>query len=319
MADPRIWLTACLPNNVQPAVGELILSDPTTQGNVVLIRGRLSELPHGIRLDRFVDMRVRIASGMEVQRSWGTALVELSELVQVSVTRQSILTLMWYLGPTDLAAIETERAGGRYVTFNIVIEALGVVTVESAAELHPIRGQGQLQLSITEWEDRVLTPLGYKLPPTWERLIPIPGHRPEWTSAEERLDAARKFLRRGEGRDALGAALDAFETIVSGPYNAAQWKAKLKTIPEENLPEQKRDALAEMIGGLCGYLNRVGHHRARQAPAAIGPLSAMPVDQWEVEHVIAAVHFLLALALRLDDMARQAAGASPAEGAGASR
>lgn len=124
-----------------------------------------------------------------------------------------------------------------------------------------------------------------------------------WTEAEQRLDDARKLLRRGEARDALGSVLDAFESVISGPYDAKQWNAKLRSLPEEALPQQKREGLADMLAGFCTYLNRVGHHRGRKADAASAMLPAMPVDQWEAEHVIAAAHFLLSLALRVVEKA----------------
>jgi hypothetical protein len=312
MANPRIQLTVYLPNNTQPSAGELLLGDLMPQNKSVIFHGTFSTLPYSLPLERFVELHVRLTSNVEPDRTWGSVVASAQEVVQLAPTRNSILTFTWHLTPADLEDIERERAGARYVTFNVMLEGLALVTREAGSELHPIRGQSQLQLSVTEWEDKVLNPLSYALPPSWERLMPDRERRehPEWGDAERRLDESRKFLRRGEPRDALGAALDAFESILSAPYDAKEWRAKLQTTPEDIIPPQKREAIADMFAGFCTYLNRVGHHRSRKADAVSAMLPAMPVDQWEAEHVIAVAHFLLPLALRME-AARQAAASAP--------
>lgn len=315
MADPRIQLTAYLPDNTQRYVGELVLGDLTPQNKEVRIQGRFSTLPHGLALERFVELRVRLTSDDDPGKEWGSLVASVQELVQVASTQSSFVTFTWHLTPSDLEEIERQRCGARYVTFNVILQGIALVTREFASELHPIRGQSQLTLSVTEWEDKVLKPLGYSLPPSWERLMPDAERREhrEWTDAEKRLDEARKFLRRGEARDAVGSVLDAFESILSGPYDSKHWMAKLQAVPDDILPPQKREATADMLAGFCTYLNRVGHHRGRKAEAANRMLPAMPVDQWEGEHVIAVAHFLLSLTLRIVDAAPpEAAAAVPA-------
>ena len=227
--------------------------------------------------------------------------------MQVSASRFSTVVFTWHLTHADLEAIEHQRAGARYVTFNIAVDGLAFLGTEAGNEVHPIHGDGQLRMSVTEWEDKVLTPLGYKVPPSWEMLLPDPARRDrrKWAEAERRLGEARKALRRGEAREAVGAALDAFESVLSQPYNAANWRTKLERVPGDLLPKQKRDAVADMLGGLCTYLNRVGHHRGR-TPDLANVLPAMPVDHWEAEYVVAVAHFLLPLGLRLVSEARPA-------------
>jgi hypothetical protein len=87
------------------------------------------------------------------------------------------------------------------------------------------------------------------------------------------------------------------ETSVTQPYDRAAWFARL---PDDLdlMPKDKREATAEMLHGLCTYLNRVGHHRSRRPDVEEQAHQAMPIDQWEAEHVIAAAHLLLAFAIR---------------------
>jgi hypothetical protein len=67
---------------------------------------------------------------------------------------------------------------------------------------------------------------------------------------------------------------------VRQPYKRDNWKGRLKIgTAEDDLPDvkQKREAVGDMLGGFCSYLNKVGHHLA-PASDHDGPLVAVFLD-----------------------------------------
>jgi hypothetical protein len=127
-----------------------------------------------------------------------------------------------------------------------------------------------------------------------------------WNTAEIMLKDARRQLRDGEARDALGSALDQFEALVTQPYADDAWDSLLPA-----MPSQKRDGLVAMLAGACTYLNKVGHHRSRSERDAEGQLVEMPVDQWEGELGVGIAQLLLTYAIRLSDRRASSAGQYP--------
>jgi len=200
----------------------------------------------------------------------------------------------WFLTHRDLESIEASHSRvDAYRTVSFTLEVSGLAQLGEV--IWAIRGESQVTIPRSEWEDLVLRPLGYSVPPSWSELLPNVerlGH-PAWTDAVGRLEAARRLLRAGQARDALDAALDAFESVVTSPYLPESW---LPVVSE--LPQQKQAGFTAMLGGICDYLNKVGHHRDRADRNAQGHLQEMPVDQWEAEHVLGAAQLLLGMVLR---------------------
>jgi hypothetical protein len=297
-----LYLYALRPNGVQTALGRVTLRDLTAlsvdqrsqPGNVELLGRFKPDLPvptPGDPINHFIELRPRASGGLS---TWGRWSVKPTTLP--SFAAEAEFTWTWEVSAGDLDAVERRHVGKRVIEIRLTVEGLAALD----GQVLPVWGQVDLRMFRTEWEDKILTPLKRPLPPSWEQLLPDAqrAEDPNWKRAGEQLDRARVLLRAGEGRQALGEALDAFQAVLSKPYSRQRWEEHLTAVPEALLPPQKRDGLAQMLGGFCMYLNLVGHHRGQDDPEE-GAQPPMPVDQWEAEEAIAASTFLLALALRL--------------------
>jgi hypothetical protein len=91
--------------------------------------------------------------------------------------------------------------------------------------------------------------------------------------------------------------LSEFENLVSPAYDRVAWEKALA-----NLDGQKAEGTALALAGYVSLLNKVGHHRSRSTDAS-GEHPVMPLDQWEAEIGVAVSELLLALALRLLEVA----------------
>ena len=229
MADPRIQLTAYLPNNTRPNIGDLVLGDPMPMNRTIKFSGQYLPGDYGTRLERFIDLRMHIMSSDNRPTTWGVVDCAVEEAVQLSPARgYNGVSFTWHLTHADLDEIERHRAGERYINFNILVEGLAFVAGATGNELHPVRGNGQLQLSVTEWEDKVLGPLGYKLPESWDRLLPQlerrahPDGRRLRSASRRRVrhfDEVSRATRLGRCWTPLKASLPSPLTRLSGKQN----------------------------------------------------------------------------------------------------
>jgi hypothetical protein len=201
---------------------------------------------------------------------------------------------LWQLLPEDLERIERYRSDNPRLgpTFRFVLS--GIVYVVGDGQPQSIAGEGSFQVPLSDWEDYLLA-LGYGVPLSVSESTTMSfTNHPSWGNAATNLDIARKRLATGDDYLALEACLNQFEAVVTAPYDASSWSNLV-----EGMPPQKARSVKELLAAHCQYLNRVGHHRGRQAPAGQEDLQQMPLDHWEAQAAVATSQFLLAYALRL--------------------
>jgi hypothetical protein len=199
----------------------------------------------------------------------------------------------WELHDEDIEAAIAQHALLGVHPFSFVVDITGVAkkidSTNQAVDIVALRSDNsRISISFSEWEG-LIKELGYTIPPSTVGLAGLAStEHPSWSEASRRLDDARKQLRAGDDYNALEDCLGVLESLVSRPYNAADWQALLSV-----MPEQKATGVAELISGLATYCNKIGHHRSRD------DLQQMPLDHWEAELVVATTQFVLTYAFRL--------------------
>jgi hypothetical protein len=231
-------------------------------------------------------------------RLYGRARIRWDSMSRPSLARPSGLEVQWLLQSEEIERIERDHAQvsdpGAPWRFNLLVRGLAT----GGGGVVAVAGNGQLEIAASDWGGLV-EGLRYGPPPGSTESLRVPAlDDPSWASATDRLNGARKALRAGEGREALGRCLDAFEAVATRPYAADSWRDRGWA-----LPDQKLAGIVQMLAGHCLYLNKVGHHRDRVRLA--NEHLAMPLDQWEAELAVDASHLYLAYALRLDAIANR--------------
>lgn|GEM_PF-4790927 len=193
----------------------------------------------------------------------------------------------------DIWTVERDRGNGD-VYINLAVDVL------LNASLYGIDKQGKpliisipLQLSGEEamripksdWivfmeQSKLITPYVHDLP---QYIVANSA----WLQATKNLTQARTLLRNGHTHGALEACLSEMESHIDetergGPYKEATWKGILN-----NLPDQKQEALKTLFAGVSTYLNKVGHHRDKQARDERGIRPPIHVDQAEADLMVA--------------------------------
>lgn len=201
----------------------------------------------------------------------------------------------WRLNAADIEALDRAWVEAQAkVQLQLRLRVEGIVQIGGNVVGIRSPDSSRLQLARSEWDDMV-DRLGYRTSPSI-RGVGGTLSAAAWSTAETNLKDANRQLRDGEARDALGTALDQFEALVTQPYVPNAWDALLPS-----MPAQKRDGLAAMLGGVCTYLNKVGHHRSRSERDAEGQLIEMPVDHWEGELGLGISQLLLTYAVRMSE------------------
>jgi len=223
-------------------------------------------------------------------RKFGRVSIDANSQAPALASQAPQVDWIWYLLPEDLDGIERSRSDALKspLHFKMIVHA----TVQADQGVYMVAGEGTFEIPLSEWEG-FLAALGYGLPPSVTQFVGAASlDHPSWREAEKRLEIARRHLRAGETYAALQACLKQFEAIRTGPYDAASWRDQFTA------PIQKEQGLIAAIAGHCTYLNKVGHHRARNERNEAGDLIEMPVDHWEAELAVTASHLWLAYVLR---------------------
>jgi hypothetical protein len=246
---------------------------------------------------RWIELRASIFTNEGSRREVGTIDVpsfERPAFRPTPVNSRTRVSWNWRLTQGDVENIERLRAHAPTAPLYLQIEVNGIVQIPEGVFGVNVSSGAQLKVESSQWET-LITALGYTVGPSGLVAISAAGQNaPSWRESGDRLETARKLLRDGEDYAALQACLGEFEKIVSGPYSSANWKSLLA-----HMPAQKSDSVAAWLGGLCTYLNRVGHHKDRTDRDASGDLPSIPLDHWEAELAVSSAHFLLAYVVRL--------------------
>lgn len=238
-------------------------------------------------------------SNMKIDpQSFGRVLITSDQLPRVDPPQANRLEWGWRLSPEDLEAIENSRADNPRAPLSFRVLARGILQddFQKNGTAAMVSGEGDFEVPVSEWED-YLARFGYSLPPSAAALAGSGAIlHPSWAEASKRLTTARKHLLAGDDHVALIACLHEFERMgISGPHRYEPWFELVKGL----MPGQKASALAHLFSRHCDYLNRVGHHASRKAPADTPDLPEMPLNHWEAELMVASSQYLLAYALRL--------------------
>jgi hypothetical protein len=161
--------------------------------------------------DRVVSIEARtLHASPAAEPPWGRWVIDMEQTPRFDAPDQR-LYWQWMLTHTDLERIENHHAvsgSHRMITFVFEVKAL----LMYGGELLSGSGETYVEVRRSEWEDVVLAHLGFSVPPSWSGLLPEAQRleHPAWKAAVDRLANARRLLRRGETRTALGEVLDAF-------------------------------------------------------------------------------------------------------------
>lgn len=190
-----------------------------------------------------------------------------------------------------LSEIERLRRGND-LTISFELQGLASVPTENEQRIViPIEVLGRHRIPQSDWA-RWLVSWHYE--PGKAISWPLDDrHWPEWNAIQNDMEGATLALGRGEGHQALTQCLSALEKIQTAPYNAKSWENKFA------VDDQKRAALSELFSGLGTYLNKVGHHRAREGGVPGGDNPQSPVEHWEAELAVAMSQLILAYIRRL--------------------
>jgi hypothetical protein len=205
----------------------------------------------------------------------------------------------WELRDEDIERANAAHALLGVHPFSFVVEITGVAKKidgdGQGVDVVALRSDNsRISVAFSDWQS-LITDMGFTIPPSTAGLAGYATtEHPSWTDASTRLDDARAQLRAGDDYNALQDCLGALESLVSRPYDAAEWRGRLAF-----LPPQKAAGLAELFSGLAMFCNKIGHHRSRDERDHDTSLRLMPLDHWEAEAVVAATQFVLTYALRL--------------------
>lgn len=120
---------------------------------------------------------------------------------------------------------------------------------------------------------------------------------PSWNMAIERLDGSRRRLNSGDGLHALGEIDQLLKQFVRFPYNWRKTEDKRQDCWVEYLQQtspdmgkHKIDAVAQLMSGLGGYLNKAWHHSED---------IEVPTTHYEHELILLISHLMLTYLYRL--------------------
>jgi hypothetical protein len=285
-----------------PTLGQLVfrqleISQPPPSGLLLVVQWiptRLSGPDSGYRWVWLSgEMRSR-----RTPRAFGSVRISVDERPKLD-GESDTLRWHWQLLPDDLEVIERERSASPKAPVSFDLDLTGIV--QNAGGAYTVEGDGSPSVAVSDWTD-LLASLGYATPPSASTSAgsAVLDH-PAWAEAEKKLAKARTLLRTGDTHSALEQALSQFEGLATAPYSADRWTAWLEDRYDEGLlPVQKRESIANLLAGYCSYLNRVGHHRAREVSDPAGDLLIMPLNGWEGETALVEAQYLLAYSERLD-------------------
>ena len=249
----------------------------------------------------WLQLDVMISTRTTPRRTVGRVHLDEKGMLQLGPGNARLGTWTWEVRDEDIEIVDQARSNQPSAPLYLHVDISGIAKLISESgqflDLVAIRSAGQqLQVELSHW-DRLLQALGYTVPPSQASVVTRGTlEHPTWADATKRLENARMHLRHGEDYDALRECLSALEGLVSAPYNAQAWKARLTSVQD-----QKANGLAEMLSGFATYCNRIGHHRERQNRNDAGDLPVMPLDHWEADLAVAVAQYLLTYASRLRD------------------
>lgn len=230
----------------------------------------------------------------------GRIHIDLKDMLSLGGPPRSLATWLWELTPEEMEFVEKARAQqpSTPITFQLKISGIAKMIHPSTNQLLDVvplqGGYSQYVMELPHWQ-RLMKNMEYQLEPTHIALAGTSSlQHPSWVDATTRLEKARSHHRSGEGYAALNECLRTLESLVSRPYDSKVWIDHLGL-----LPEQKAEAIAELISGVATYCNKVGNHRSRDDRDASDDLQQMPLDHWETDLVVGLAQFVTAYALRL--------------------
>jgi len=206
---------------------------------------------------------------------------------------------VWWLPSSDLTRLESLRAGS---TMTLTLRCSGIAQKVGTSQLIPVKGDAVVGVASSDWERILRAVLDYQ-PKRWLELPLESAHWPEWQTAVDQLQEARRALALGETHRALWHCLHLLEgwktpADQSGkqpipPYTPAKWKGLF------DVDDNTDAGLQNLIAGIAYYLNKVGHHRSRTELDEHGNWKESPVDHYEAEVLVSMTQLLVAYLARL--------------------
>jgi hypothetical protein len=244
---------------------------------------------------RWLSLTAVVTDQKVEQRTYGRMPIDLNqEAPPVQPVAPGTVRWLWRLLPEDLDRIERFRHDNPRVGPTFRIEVKGIIHAVDSGPPQSVGGEGTFQVPLSDWEDYLIS-LGYGVPLAVSESTAMSFmNHPSWAAATTNLELARKRLATGDDYLALEACLSQFEAVVTKPYDTDAWSKLV-----ERMPAQKANSVKALLAAHCQYLNRVGHHRDRQAAAGEDNLQQMPLNHWEAQSAVATSQFLLAYAIRL--------------------
>lgn len=261
--------------------------------------------PDAIAEFRLVDLSAWVETTRSVPRRCGHVDTEDAQPDGLIANRHNSGHWPWVLQREDIEAIERDRSEAASIHLTFLLRLRGTARLDH--EMWGFKGSTMFQIPAAEWVT-LLERMGYTTPPSLAGLAgPALTGDPSWSEAENRLSGARRFLRLGEGAEALEEAYHQLEVVAPYPQKAARWSAVLPTMSPE-----KTGAIRGMLSSVASYLSRLSRHPAE---GTVGSDHArLPVDHWEAELGVGIAQLSLTYALRLRAiLGRQATITSTAE------
>jgi hypothetical protein len=234
-----------------------------------------------------------------IPRQIGRVYIDEKGMLPVDLGKTRSGTWMWEVRSEDIETVEQVRFDQPHapINFGIDIHGIGKLVDANGRFYDLIAARSRcvpFPIELSHW-NRLITELGYSVPPTQASLVGRPTLQHQaWEDAAQRLNEARQHLWCGEDYDALRQALSALEALVSTPYDVKSWRQLL-----EEMPHQKADGLAKLFSGFATFCNKIGHHRDRSQRDAAGNLTAMPLNHSEANIAVAIAQYILMYPLRL--------------------
>jgi hypothetical protein len=235
-------------------------------------------------------MTATIASTFPPRRSYGRV-----RFVSDPLDRQGVLGSqtndqwwVWLLAPDEIETIEADRSANAdvdVVMFNLDIAGVAVVGQETCG----FEGDTQVSMTRDSWLSLIQS-LGYVTPPAIQHLAGASmTSSAAWSQAEGKLRDVRRYLARGEDREALRAAYVSLDAISTNPYKS-RWN---EALDDSEVPSEKQDVFRALLQAHSQLLNRLGRHPSSKVNDD-GDRVMLPLDHWEAELAVALTQLLLA-------------------------